>query len=432
MKKSRLNIGIIGIGNIGLQVLKQLTLNSQLTKLFSVEAILVRDKYKYTEIISADNELKSIVNNVLEKVTDNEEDFFSNKSIDVMIELIGGVDPAYRYVKRAIESKKHVVTANKDLIATHIEELIQLSKNNFVKLRFEGSVGAGIPIIEVLSDMLKQNKIKKITGIINGTSNYILSSMFENSSDFEDVLKEAQELGFAESDPTNDVEGFDAKFKINILGSIAFGARIPLKTVYVKGISEVSNKDMNYAKEFGYNIKLLAITEKSSKGVYSSVSPALVSLDQPISKVGGNYNAVEIHGDLVGNLWIQGEGAGKNSTSSAVLGDLMGIYYQSSDDINLYENKENYLNRKDVVLRNYIRLSVEDKYGVLSEISGIFSKNEISIASVIQKDIGNSKGIVDLVIMTHDSKGINFDKAIESVSKISSVKEKPVVIRIND
>jgi homoserine dehydrogenase len=335
-------------------------------------------------------------------------------------------------VKRALESKKHVVTANKDLIATHIEELLQLSKDNSVKLRFEGSVGAGIPIIEVLSDMLKQNQIKKITGIINGTSNYILSSMFENSSDFEDVLKEAQDLGFAESDPTNDVEGFDAKFKINILGSIAFGTRIPLETVYVKGISGVSNKDMNYAKEFGYNIKLLAITEKSSEGIYSNISPALVSLSQPISKVGGNYNAVEILGDLVGNLWIQGEGAGKNSTSSAVLGDLMGIYYRSSDDVNLSGNKENYLSKEEVMIRNYIRLSVEDKYGVLSEISGIFSKNEISIASVIQKDIDNDQDVVDLVIMTHDSKGVNFDIAIDSVSKISSVKEKPVVIRIND
>jgi len=431
MKKSSLNIGIIGIGNIGLQVLKQLTLNSHLNKLFSIESVLVRDKQKYTKIISEDDEFKSEVNNVLEKITDNEEDFFNN-NIDVLIELIGGIDPAYRYVKRALESKKHVVTANKDLIATHIKELLQLSKDNAVKLRFEGSVGAGIPIIEVLSDMLKQNQIKRITGIINGTSNYILSSMFENSSDFEDVLKEAQDLGFAESDPTNDVEGFDAKFKINILGSIAFGSRIPLETVYVKGISEVSNKDMNYAKEFGYNIKLLAITEKSSEGIYSNVSPALVPLDQPISKVGGNYNAVEILGDLVGNLWIQGEGAGKNSTSSAVLGDLMGIYYESSDDINLSENKENYLSREEVVLRNYIRLSVEDKYGVLSEISGIFSKNEISIASVIQKDKDNYKDVVDLVIMTHDSKGINFDKAIDSVSKISSVKEKPIVIRIND
>ncbi len=431
MKRSSLNIGIIGIGNIGLQVLKQLTLSSQLNKLFSVESVLVRDKQKYTKIISEDNEFKNEIDNVLEKITDNEEDFFSN-NIDVLIELIGGIDPAYRYVKRALESKKHVVTANKDLIATHIEELLQLSKDNSVKLRFEGSVGAGIPIIEVLSDMLKQNQIKKITGIINGTSNYILSSMFENSSDFEDVLKEAQDLGFAESDPTNDVEGFDAKFKINILGSIAFGTRIPLENVYVKGISEVSNKDMNYAKEFGYNIKLLAVTEKSSEGIYSNVSPALVSLNQPISKVGGNYNAVEILGDLVGNLWIQGEGAGKNSTSSAVLGDLMGIYYRSSDDVNLSGNKEKYLSKEEVMLRNYIRLSVEDKYGVLSEISGIFSKNEISIASVIQKDIDNDKNVVDLVIMTHDSKGVNFDIAIDSVSKISSVKEKPVVIRIND
>lgn len=432
MIKSRLNIGIIGIGNIGLEVFKQLISNFQLNELFFVESVLVRDIKKYTNAISKDIGFRNKVDIALEKLTDSEDKFFGNNNIDVIIELIGGVDPAYRFVKRALESKKHVVTANKDLIATHTEELIKLSKKNNVKLRFEGSVGAGIPIIEVLSDMLKQNQIQKITGIINGTSNYILSSMFENSSDFKDVLKEAQELGFAESDPTNDVEGFDAKFKINILGSIAFGSRIPLETVYVKGISEVSNKDMNYAKEFGYNIKLLAITEKRPEGIYSSVSPALVSLAQPISKVGGNYNAVEILGDLVGNLWIQGEGAGKNSTSSAVLGDLMGIYYGSNDDINLSGDKEKYLSREEIILKNYIRLSVEDKYGVLSEISGIFSNNEISIASVIQKDIYNSSGVVDLVIMTHDSKGINFDKAIHSVSEISSVKEKPIIIRIND
>ncbi|MBM01478.1 MAG: homoserine dehydrogenase [Chloroflexi bacterium] len=432
MVRSRLNIGIIGIGNIGLEVFKQLISNSQLSELFSIESVLVRDIKKYTNIISKDIGFENKVDIALEKLTDSEDKFFSNNNIDVIIELIGGLEPAYSFVKRALEYKKHVVTANKDLIATHIEELIKLSKKNNVKLRFEGSVGAGIPIIEVLSDMLKQNQIQKITGIINGTSNYILSSMFENSSNFENVLKEAQELGFAESDPTNDVEGFDAKFKIDILGSIAFGSRIPLKTVYVKGISEISNKDMNYAREFGYNIKLLAITERKPEGIYSSVSPALVSLAQPMSKVGGNYNAVEILGDLVGNLWIQGEGAGKNSTSSAVLGDLMGIYYGSNDDINLSKGREKYLTREEIILKNYIRLSVEDKYGVLSEISGIFSNNEISIASVIQKDIDNSSGVVDLVIMTHDSKGINFDTAIDSVSKISSVKEKPIIIRIND
>jgi len=431
MNNMNLNIGLIGIGNVGLQVAKELVVNDRLSNLFKIESILVRDLDKYKKIIASDNEFSNQNQFVSQKLTDNEDRFFGNDKIDVVIELIGGTTPALDYAKRALISKKHVISANKELIANHFIELSEISKSNNVKLRFEGAVGAGIPIIEVLSDMLKQNKIERITGIINGTSNFILSSMFEKSSDFNEVLREAQDLGFAESDPTNDIEGYDAKFKINILGSIAFGAKIPLDKVFVKGISEISDKDMIYAKEFGYNIKLLATTEKTSKGICSSVCPVLVPLDHPMAKVDGNYNAVEILGDLVGNLWIQGEGAGKNSTSSAVLGDLMGIYHQSSDDIYLNDLKQNYLSEGDVISKNYIRLSVEDKHGVLSSIAGIFSENEISIASIIQKDIKRNNQLVDLVIMTHESKGINFDNALNSILKLDVVKEKPVSLRIH-
>ena len=221
----------------------------------------------------------------------------------------------------------------------------------------------------------------------------------------------------------------DAKFKINILGSIAFGERMPLESVSVNGIENLSQKDIGYAKEFGYVIKLLAVTELKSSKIYSKVAPYLVSNTHPLSKVEENYNAVEINGDLVGKLWFQGEGAGKLSTTSAVIGDLLGIVKNTSGNLAFKDNNFSYFSDDEVSGKKYIRLSVEDKFGVLEEIAGIFSKNKISIASVIQKEV-DTKGLADLVIMTHESLGINFKNSLDQIKKLDFIKEDPITFKI--
>ena len=429
--QNKLQIGLIGLGNVGLQVAKELVNNKDHENYFCLKSILVRSTNKYKKIIDNDQELLENSSTMKNLLTENPEFFFKD-NLDVVIELIGGLNPANEYVKTALQGKKHVVTANKELIANNFSELIKIAKNNKKKLRFEGSVGVGIPVIQVLTDMLKQNSISRITGIINGTSNYILSSMFDHSADFSNVLAEAQKLGFAESDPTDDVDGYDAKYKINILGSIAFGGEIPLNNVSVKGIREVSLKDISYAKDFGYSIKLLAITERNSNLISSRVSPALVTISHPLANVNENFNAIEIVGDLVGNLWVQGEGAGKKSTASAILGDLMGIYNSSSGDVELSKNSLEFMDELEIKSKNYVRLSVSDEFGVLSQISGIFSNNKISIASVVQNDSKDSLEEVDLVIMTHSSPEKYFIKAMEQIESLSIVKKNPVSIRIHE
>ena len=420
-----MKIGIIGIGNVGLQVLKDLNSNVKTKNILNVEKILVRNKEKYLKVL--DSEFGKN-NNISIKITDDFNEFI-NSDISSVVELIGGMSPAKEYVKKSILSGKNVVTANKEIISNEIDYLTKLADSKNVKLRFEAAVGAGIPLIEVLIDMLEQNNISKITGIINGTSNYILSSMHNSDKTFNESLKEAQDLGFAESDPTNDVGGFDAKFKINILGSIAFGERIPLESVSVNGIENLSQKDIGYAQEFGYTIKLLAVTELKSSQIYSNVSPYLVSNIHPLSKVQENYNAVEINGDLVGKLWFQGEGAGKLSTTSAVIGDLLGIVKNTSGNLTFRDNNFNYLSDDEVSGKKYIRLSVEDKFGVLEKIAGIFSNNKVSIASVIQKEV-DTEGLADLVIMTHESLGINFKNSLVQIKKLDFIKEDPIIFEI--
>ncbi len=420
-----MKIGIIGIGNVGLQVLKDLNSNEKIKKTLNVEKILVRDKKKYLKILDIEFGKN---NSISKKITDNFTDFI-NSDIDIVVELIGGMNPAMEYVEKSILFGKNVVTANKEIISNNIDHLIKLADEKNVKLRFEAAVGAGIPLIEVLIDMLEQNNISKITGIINGTSNYILSSMQNSGKSFDESLKKAQDLGFAESDPTNDVGGFDAKFKINILGSIAFGERIPLESVSVHGIENLSQKDIGYAQEFGYVIKLLAVTELKSNKIYSNVSPYLVFNSHPLSKVEDNYNAVEINGDLVGKLWFQGEGAGKLSTTSGIIGDLLGIANNTSGNLSFKHKNFSYFSDDEVSGKKYIRLSVEDKFGVLEKIAGIFSNNKVSIASVIQKEV-DTKGIADLVIMTHESMGINFKNSLDQIRKLDFIKEDPVTIEI--
>jgi homoserine dehydrogenase len=431
-EKHVLNIGLIGLGNIGTKVAEELLQNNKFNQIFNLKSVLVRDLKKYQNIAFNNKKLKKNNHDIGFDLFDIPEKLFDDEDIDVIIELIGGVDPAFEYVKKSLIAGKHVITANKELISREIKELLNISYKYNSKIKFEASVGAGIPIIELLLELSRQNEIQSIRGIINGTSNYILSKMSEDGSIFEDVLKEAQNLGFAESDPTNDVDGLDAKFKIAILGALAFKSEIPLESVYVDGIREISNKDFEYAKELGLNIKLLAFAEKEGSTISARVHPILIPINDPMAKVDRNYNVIEIEGNLIGKLWIQGEGAGSNSTASAILGDLMSLFDSRQSDIQSLNQNLKIRTIDENVNKYYLRLVVVDQPGVLAQIAGIFSDNKISIASVIQKDIYPNNQFVDLVIMTHLAIEKNVQNVIKNISLLKIVRQHPLLIRVED
>jgi len=430
-KKQVLNVGLIGLGNIGTKVAEELLQDNKFNQIFNLKTVLVRDLKKYQNIVFNNKKFKSN-NKILFNLVDVPEKIFDDEDIDVVIELMGGINPAFEYVKKSLIAGKDVITANKDLISREIKQLLNISYKYNSKIKFEASVGAGIPIIELLLGLSKQNQIRSIRGIINGTSNYILSKMSEDGSEFEDVLKEAQDLGFAESDPTNDVDGLDAKFKITILGALAFKSEIPLESVYVDGIREISNKDFEYAKELGLNIKLLAFAEKEESTISARVHPILIPINDPMAKVDRNYNVVEIEGNLIGKLWIQGEGAGSNSTTSAVLGDLMSLFDSRQLEIQSLNQNLKIRTIDENVNKYYIRLVVVDKPGVLAQIAEIFSDKNISIASVIQKDNYTDDQFVDLVIMTHSSIEKNIQNVMKKISLLKIVQKDPLLIRVED
>ena len=431
-EKQLINIGLIGLGNIGTKVAEELLQNNKFNQIFNLKTVLVRNLKKYQNLALNNKKFKKNNHDISFDLVDIPEKIFEDKEINVIIELIGGVDPAFEYVKKSLIAGKHVITANKELIANNIKDLLTISYKYNSKIKFEASVGAGIPIIELLLKLSRQNEIRNIRGIINGTSNYILSKMSEDGSIFEDVLKEAQNLGFAESDPTNDVDGLDAKFKIAILGALAFKSEIPLESVYVDGIRKISNKDFEYAKELGFNIKLLAFAEKEGSTISTRVNPILIPLNDPMAKVDRNYNVIEVEGNLIGKLWIQGEGAGNNSTASAILGDLLSLSDSRGSDILSINQNLKIRTIDENVNKYYVRLVVVDKSGVLAQIAEIFSDNNISIASVIQKDLYPDNQFVDLVIMTHSSIEKNIQNVMKNISLLKIVRQDPLLIRVEN
>ncbi len=430
IEKQIVNIGLIGLGNIGTKVAEELLQNDKFNQIFNLKTVLVRDLEKYYNLALKNKKFNVGNRKIAFDLVDVPEKIIEDENIDVVIELIGGVEPASEYVKKSLIAGKHVITANKELISKQIDELLHLSNKYNSKIKFEASVGAGIPIIELILELSRQNQIRNIRGIINGTSNYILSKMSEDGSNFEDVLKEAQNLGFAESDPTNDVDGFDAKFKIAILGALAFKSEIPLESVYVDGIRGITNKDFEYAKELDLNIKLLAFAEKEGSTIFAKVHPILIPINDPMAKVDRNYNVIEIEGDLIGKLWIQGEGAGNNSTTSAVLGDLMSLFDSRQSDMLVLNQNLKIRTIDQDINKYYLRLVVVDQPGVLAQIAEIFSENKISIASVIQKDLYPDNQFVDLVIMTHSSIEKNIQDVVKSISLLKVVQQDPLLIRV--
>ena len=362
----------------------------------------------------------------------------SDPEIRIVVELIGGTTVAKELVLKAIRKGKHVVTANKALLATHGAEIFRAAERANVGIGFEASVAGGIPIIKVIREGLVANRIKAVYGIINGTTNYILTKMTEERREFDEVLLEAQRLGYAEADPTYDIEGIDSAHKLAILASLSYGTRFSIKDVYREGISWISPMDIEFARELGYKVKLLAIAKEIDGKVELRVHPTMIPEGNLISKVDGVFNAVYVEGDAVGATLYYGRGAGDMPTGSAVVSDIVdiakGITTGSGAGlfmpVSLGKTKSP-MNMDDVRAMYYFRFSAIDKPGVLSKISGILGKHNISIASVIQKGrrIGRA---VPLVVLTHQAREKDVATAVKEINRLSNVAGKSVFIRVED
>lgn len=331
--------------------------------------------------------------------------------------------------------QKHVVTANKLVIATQGEELFKTADEEGVLFYYEGSVGGGIPIIREINESLTANKIEKLVGIINGTTNYILTKMTQENMSFEDALKEAQNMGYAEADPTSDVEGFDAAYKLAIMSSLSFGTKVDADLIYREGITKVKTVDIEYAKKFGYVIKLLAIGKNIDNRLELRVHPTMVPQKHPIANVNDSFNAIFLKGNAVGDLMLYGRGAGDLPTGSAVVGDIIAIL-RNNIDLTTVSAMKNSLPVKKVkgmeesMSRYYVRLDVKDQPGVLGEIAAIFGKNDISVLTVTQEV--KRKDSVSLVFLTHDALEGNVSKSVESIKKLPKLNGVENIIRIEE
>lgn len=424
-----LKLGILGLGTVGSGVVKILEKNAA-----NIEN-KVGTELKIAKILVNNLDKKRDVKVDKKLLTNKAEDVIENPDIDIIVELIGGEQPAYDYILRAIENGKSIVTANKLVIAKYGKKIFKKADENNVQVCYEASVGGGLPIIRPLQNSLAANRIEKIYGILNGTTNYILTDMSKHKKDFNESLKNAQNLGFAEADPTSDIDGHDAAYKITILSSLAFERFVDVSDVYVEGIREIKSTDLELAQEMGYVIKLIAVAKNNGQGLDVRVHPAFIAQNHPIAMINGTYNCVYLHGDAVGQLMSTAKGAGQMPTGSAVTADII----QIAKDIN-YNQRE--IQRMDSFLESnvikideiensfYLRFEVEDKPGVMGHIAKIFGDNNVSLASVLQKQKDNP--VVPLVFITHLVKEKNLKKSLNEIEKLDNVIEINSVIRVEN
>ena len=368
-------------------------------------------------------------------ITTDADEVFST-DCDIVIEVIGGEEPAHGFIKRAIEQRRYVVTGNKEVMAKHGAQLLSMATNAGVDILYEASVGGGIPIVSPLKRDLSANDITSLRAIINGTTNYILTRMSREGSDFADALKGAQDLGYAEADPTNDVEGHDAVYKLAILASLAFHTTVRPEDVFREGITKLTPRDFRYADELGYAIKLLAIARRDAEGISTRVHPALIAKDQLLANVDGVLNAVQVEGDLIGRVLFQGAGAGSLPTTSAVMADVLdaarSIVLGGKPSPWRYTADMPVVPITGLVSRHYLRLEVADQPGVLAVIARSFGDNGVSIASVIQKETDEAAQRAELVIMTHAARESAVQASIDQIASVPEVIQVGSVIRAED
>lgn len=419
-----INIGLLGCGTVGGGVVKLLAKNQDtIAKKAGMEIVIKK-------VLEKNIQKCLNIGLTADMVTTDLEDIIGDDSIDIVVELIGGIEPAFSFITAAMRRGKHVVTANKDLIAVKGKDLFTTAQENGVDFYFEASVAGGIPIVYPLKQSLAGNHIEEVIGILNGTTNYILTKMTQEGRDFDEVLREAQELGYAEADPTSDVGGLDAARKIAILSSIAFNSRVTLDDVYVEGITTITSRDIQYARELGFVVKLLAIAKEVEGQVQARVHPSFIPVNHPLANVNDVFNAVFVHGDAVGEIMHYGRGAGEMPTASAVVGDMIEIgrnmAFNTSTRIGCtcYEHKA-ILPMSELSAQYYIRMTVTDRPGVLAGIAGVFGNNAVSIATVLQK--GTTENMAELILITHTVKEKDLQdslvvlKGMNIVGKINNV-----------
>ena len=424
--KECIKVGLLGAGTVGSGVLTVLEENTaEIEKKVGVpihvSKILVRDMKKAKELSEK------------YQLTDKIEDIVEDPEIDIVVELIGREHPAKEYIAAALEHKKNVVTANKDVLAKYGKELFPLAEENKVDFMFEASVGGGIPIIRPLKSCLAANKVTSVMGIVNGTTNYILTKMSEKGMSYEDALRQATELGYAESDPTADVEGYDAGRKIAIMASLAFHSRVTFSQVYTEGITKITAEDIRYAKEFGYVIKLLGVARHGEDGIEVKVHPMLINENHPLATVRDSFNAVFVHGQAMDDAMFMGRGAGKMPTASAVMGDVIdamrNIVHHSSGRIGCGCYRQIPVKHiKDTCSKFFMRIQAADRTGALANIASVLGNNNVSIAQVVQKS--RKDGVAELVIITDEVEERHFNDALVVFQGMSDVKEVSGVIRV--
>ncbi len=424
-----IGVAILGLGVVGGGTYKILTEHREFYRRtqnvdISVESVLELNRQRALDL---GVEESKICGNIAEVV--------SNPSVDIVVEVIGGVEPARTFVLAALHSGKTVVTSNKELFCKHWFELEKAAKRTNAGLYFEASCVGGVPIIRTLIDGMQANVINSLTGIINGTTNYILTRMTREGLDYRTALKDAQALGYAEKDPTADVEGYDATYKLSILASLAFHTKVPLDKVYREGITEISRQDIAYGEELGYVLKLLAIGKNDGQNsIEVRVHPAFIRKDHPLASVNDSFNAVFLKGDSVGDIMLYGRGAGALPTGSAIVSDVIYAATHSEQKYATFKNTQ-FAEKgvrfvSDFKSRYYIRFTAKDRPGVLAKVAGIFAKYNISIIDLIQK--GEGMDNIPIILITHETGELSVRRAIEKISALEDVLEVSSVIRVGD
>ena len=429
MAVSTLNVGLIGLGTVGSRVAERmLTWQAQLARRAGVELCLRR-------VLVRDVDKPRMVEIGRELLTADAAQLLDDPSIQVVVEVAGGDEPMRSYLERAIASGKHVVTANKVVMANHGPELLSLAAEKNVDVYFEAAVGGGIPLISAFRTDLQANRIERVSAVINGTTNYVLGRMAAEELPLEYAVREAQAAGYAEADPTDDVGGFDATYKLAILGSIAYEIRVRPSDIYREGIDGIEPVDFRYARELGYAIKLIAHTQRHPGRVEARVHPAMVPLDHPLAQVEGANNAVFVEGDLVGQVLLVGQGAGGRPTASAVVGDLIDLArsirrgVQSRPSFS-FDDRVGVIPMGEVVTRAYYRIRAEDRPGVLAAVGQVFAEEGVSISSFIQKDAWVEEKTAELVITTHPTADSRLQRARERIAQLEPVRAVSSFLRV--
>ena len=428
MEKKIIRAALLGLGTVGTGVYK----------------VLKEQKEEMLPKLGSQIEIKKILVRNLEKaaakvdnpavLTNQWEDIVNDPEIDIVIELIGGIEPAKSYILGALNAGKHVVSANKDLIAVYGRELLDAAEANHVDFLFEAAVAGGIPIIRPLKECLAGNHMTEVMGIVNGTTNFILTKMTQEGMEFKDALALATEIGYAEADPTADIEGLDAGRKVAILASVAFNSRVVFDDVYIEGITKITSKDIKYAKELGSDIKLLGVANNTEDGIEAYVCPMLIPSSHPLASVNDSYNAVFVHGDAVENAMFYGRGAGELPTASAVVGDIFeiarNIKNNCSARIGCTCYKELPVKKMaDTHNRYFLRLLVEDRCGVLAEMTAVFAKYHVSVEQIVQK-ASKHQDCAEIVVITAKVREGDFRTAMEELSGRSSVRKISSMLRV--